>query len=73
MNVLAKYIEKNGEYLNKIAKLSADINPTEIVSHIENDTLGSWCKSWRNEVELAVNSMKNEMLLLVIGGIKGEN
>ena len=72
MNVLAKYIGKNGEYLNKIVKLSADINPTEIASHIEDGTLGSWCKSWQNEVELVVDSMKNEMLQLVIGVIKDD-
>lgn len=32
--------------LNDLKGLIADVNPTEIASHIEHGTLSQWCESW---------------------------
>ena len=40
-----------GDYKNdakiEMLGLIMDINPTEIISHIESENLRSWCESWQ--------------------------
>lgn len=38
--------------------LIGDINPKEIASHIETDTLGDWCKILRNEMLCTLDKME---------------
>ena len=38
------------EYMNKLLSMMHDINPSEIASHIQTDTLNSWCNRWKEEM-----------------------
>lgn len=40
--------------MNELLGLIADINPTEIASHIADGTLAEWCESWRQIATVAV-------------------
>lgn len=38
------FITSKDDTLRNISQLACDINPKEIASHIEDDTLGQWCE-----------------------------
>lgn len=43
---------------DKMEALIEDINPKEIASQIETDTLRDWCKILRNELIRTLNKME---------------
>lgn len=53
------------EYTKNILDMVYDINPVEISSHVENDSLKKWCDSWQKAMYTKV-----AMINLVDG--KGE-
>ena len=44
---------------NRIINLVYDVNPAEIASHIQNDSLREWCHSWASK-------MINEATLILL-------
>lgn len=38
------------EYIDKLREMVYDINPAEIASHIENDSLRQWIYAWHCEI-----------------------
>lgn len=44
--------------MNELLGLIADINPTEIASHIAEGNLAEWCEIWRQVATVAAGSMK---------------
>lgn len=44
--------------MNELLGLIADINPTEIASHIAEGNLTKWCESWRQAATVAAENLK---------------
>lgn len=44
--------------MNELLGLIADINPTEIASHIAEGNLAEWCEIWRQVATVAVENLK---------------
>ena len=44
--------------MNELLALIADINPTEIASHIAEGNLAEWCEIWRQVVTVAAENSK---------------
>lgn len=40
--------------MDELLGLIADINPTEIASHIEQGNLAEWCEGWRQVATVTV-------------------
>lgn len=40
-----------------IIEIVNDINPQEIAAHVENDSLGAWCESWKAEILMRIKSI----------------
>lgn len=40
--------------IENIKGLISDVNPAEIVSHIQNDNLTTWCESWQASVQIEI-------------------
>ena len=46
--------------LKELYDMSFDVNPREIASHIEDDTLGSWCKAFQATMRMYCNRIEND-------------
>lgn len=44
--------------ISELLGLIADINPTEIASHIAEGNLTKWCESWRQAATVAAENLK---------------
>lgn len=44
--------------MNELLGLIADINPTEIASHIAEGNLAEWCEIWRQIATVAAENLK---------------
>lgn len=44
--------------MNELLGLIADINPTEIASHIAEENLAEWCEIWRQVATVAAENLK---------------
>lgn len=44
--------------IDELLGFIADINPTEIASHIEQGNLAEWCESWRQVATVAVENLR---------------
>lgn len=62
---LERFINNEGKQLSKISDLARDVNPEEIASHIENDTLGQWCKSWYGAVMSSIDRIYKYEITLI--------
>lgn len=51
--------------LKELLGLTADINPTEIASHIAQGNLADWCDSWRKKVEATIMFGNNKPIVAV--------
>lgn len=43
-----------GEPKKNLVGFLMDVNPVEICSQIQNDTLSDWCESWRAAAQMAL-------------------
>ena len=48
------------DYLKEIEDLSYDVNPKEIASHIEDDSLGNWCTAFRTTLKYLINAVRKQ-------------
>jgi len=39
------------QFIKEMTGMIMDVNPTEIASHIEDDSLGKWCISWQAKAQ----------------------
>ena len=62
---LERFINNEGKQLSRISNLAMDINPKEIASHIEDDTLGQWCKSWYDAVMSSIDTIRKYEITLI--------
>lgn len=44
--------------MDELLGLIADINPTEIASHIEQGNLAEWCEGWRQVATVTVENLR---------------
>ena len=44
--------------MDELLGLIADINPTEIASHITDGTLAEWCEIWQRVATVAVENLR---------------
>ena len=44
--------------MNELLGLIADINPTEIASHIADGNLAEWCERWRQVATFVAENLK---------------
>jgi hypothetical protein len=44
--------------VNELLGLIADINPTEIASHIAEGNLAEWCEIWRQVATVTAENLK---------------
>ena len=65
-DVLSKFIENEGKQLINIAGYVQDVNPKEIASHIEDDTLGQWCEAWRSAVASSLDAIDTHRMALIM-------
>lgn len=65
-DVLGKFIENEGKQLIDISGYVQDVNPKEIASHIEDDTLGQWCESWRSAVTSSLEAIGKHRMTLIM-------
>ena len=62
---LERFINNEGKQLSRISNLAMDINPKEIAIHIEDDTLGQWCKSWYDAVMSSIDTIHKYEITLI--------
>lgn len=52
---MAKYVpqkeDETYKFIEEMTGMIMDVNPTEIASHIEDDSLGKWCISWQAKAQ----------------------
>ena len=65
-DVLCKFIENEGKQLIDISGYVQDVNPKEIASHIEDDTLRQWCESWRSAVASSLDAINTHRMTLIM-------
>ena len=65
-DVLGKFIENEGKQLIDISGYVQDVNPKEIASHIEDDTLGQWCEAWRSAVASSLDAICTHRMTLIM-------
>jgi len=65
-NVLGEFIENDGKQIVNISGYVQDVNPKEIASHIEDDTLGQWCEAWRSAVVSSLDAICTYRMTLIM-------
>ena len=65
-DVLGKFIENEGKQIINISGYVQDVNPKEIASHIEDDTLEQWCESWRSAVTYSLDAICTYRMTLIM-------
>jgi len=54
------------EYMKNLQDMVYDVNAAEIASHIENDSLRSWCHGWASEMLRRISQ------IYLVGGKDGK-